>query len=307
MASAASGIWAVGAFNMTSEGASTLTEHYTGGCVTPTATATSVPPTPRATATLSSATATASPSTTRPARTSTPLPSTGTPAPSSTATPPTSTATTTPAYCQTTFTDVPPGSPFYSYIRCLACSGIINGYRDNTFRPNNNVTRGQLAKIAANAAGFTDPQTTQLFQDVPPGSPFFTYIGRLAARGFISGYACGGPGEPCTPPGSLPYFRPNTGATRGQIAKIVANAAGFNETPGGRQFADVPPGSPYYTYIYRLASRAIISGYACGGPGEPCMPPDNLPYFRSNHPATRGQTSKIVANTFSPTCPPPAR
>ena len=38
------------------------------------------------------------------------------------------------------------------------------------------------------------------------------------------------------------------------------------------------------------------------GAGEPCVPPANLPYFRPNANVTRGQTSKIVANTFYPNC-----
>jgi len=37
------------------------------------------------------------------------------------------------------------------------------------------------------------------------------------------------------------------------------------------------------------------------------MPPANLPYFRPNNNATRGQTSKIVSNTFFPDCNPPLR
>ena len=135
--------------------------------------------------------------------------------------------------CSISFTDVPVGSTFYPYIHCLACLGIINGYPDGTFKPNNNVTRGQLSKIVANAAGFSDPQPTQMFQDVPVGSTFQLYIGRLASRGYISGYACGGAGEPCVPPGNLPYFRPNNNATRGQISKIDSNAAGFGDTPTG--------------------------------------------------------------------------
>jgi hypothetical protein len=167
------------------------------------------------------------------------------------------------------------------------------------------VTRGQLSKIVANAAGFNDNQTVQMFQDVLVGSTFFQYIGRLASREYISGYACGGAGEPCGP-GNLPYFRPNNNATRGQISKIVSNAAGFNDPPSGQQFEDVAVGGTYYTYTYRLASRNIMSGYACGGPGEPCVPPDNLPYFRPNKNATRGQTAKIVANTFLPNCVTPA-
>jgi hypothetical protein len=240
---------------------------------------------------------------------------TSVPAGTATNTPPsvasaTSTSTTpqpTSTTCPIQFSDVPVGSTFYEFIRCLACRGIINGYPDGTFRPNNNVTRGQLSKIVSNSAGFSDP-ATQMFEDVPPGSTFFDYIGRLASRGYINGYPCGGPGEPCVPPGNLPYFRPNANATRGQISKIVANAAGFIEPVSGQTFEDVPPGSTFYDFIERLASRNVMQGYPCGSiPGEPCVPPGNRPYFRPSNNATRGQTSKIVANTFFPNCITPSR
>jgi len=202
---------------------------------------------------------------------------------------------------------VPSGSTFYDFIRCLACRGIINGYSDGTFKPNNDVTRGQLSKIVSNSAGFTDPQTTQMFQDVPVGSTFFDFVGRLASRGYIGGYACGGAGEPCHPPDNLPYFRPNNNATRGQISKIVSNAAGFTVPAVGQTFQDVPPGSTFYDFIERLASRGVMGGYPCGGASEPCVPPENRPYFRPSNNATRGQTSKIVSNTFYPACDTPSR
>jgi hypothetical protein len=145
-----------------------------------------------------------------------------------------------------------------------------------------------------------------MFEDVPVGSTFQVYIGRLASRGYINGYPCGGRGEPCVPPLNLPYFRLNNNAIRGQISKIVSNAAGFSDPPMGQQFEDVPAGSTFYTYTYRLVSRRVMLGYPCGGPGEPCIPPGNLPYFRPNNNATRGQSAKIVANTFFPDCQIPA-
>ncbi len=43
-----------------------------------------------------------------------------------------------------------------------------------------------------------------------------------------------------------------------------------------------PPGDPYYSYVNRLANRSILSGYPCGGAGEPCVAPNNRPYFRPN-------------------------
>ncbi|MEO8288836.1 MAG: S-layer homology domain-containing protein [Chloroflexota bacterium] len=276
-------------------------ERYIGSCSTPS-------PVPSATST-DTPTATAVSTVTTMPSTNTPTATTvGTSTPLATVTSATSTAiaTATPTACTITFTDVPEGSTFYPFIRCLACRGIINGYpEDNTFRPNNPVSRGQLAKIVSNSAGFTDPAGAQIFEDVLSGSTFYDFVQRLASRGYMSGYPCGSPGEPCGS-GNLPYFRSNANATRGQISKIVSNAAGFTEPAGAQAFEDVLPGSTFYDFIQRLASRNIMSGYPCGSPGEPCGT-GNLPYFRPDANATRGQTAKIVGNTFFPNCQTPAQ
>jgi hypothetical protein len=252
-----------------------------------------------------------------PTNTITPLPTQtqggGTATPTETTVPPTSTpplttATATPVQ----FGDVPPGSTFYPYIECLVSRGIINGYpcggpgepcdpnNDPYFRPGNNVTRGQFAKIASNSAGFIDPPGAQQYEDVLPGSTYFDFVWRLSDRGLVNGYPCGGVGEPCGP-NNLPYFRPNSNITRGQIAKIDSNAAGYSDTPGAQQYEDVLPGSTFYDFIWRLSDRGLVNGYPCGGIGEPCGP-SNLPYFRPSANATRGQASKIVSNTFFPAC-----
>jgi hypothetical protein len=221
--------------------------------------------------------------------------------------------------CAIQFADVPAGHTFYTFIQCLACREIISGYpcgglgepcnpnNDPYFRPQNNVTRGQIAKIVAESAELTDPVTGQTFEDVPPGHTFYEVIERLVALEVMSGYPCGSPVEPCNPPDNRPYFRPNNTATRGQLAKIVSNTAGFQEPATGQTFEDVPPGHTFYDFIERLATREVMSGYPCGGLTEPCVPPDNRPYFRPNANVTRGQTTKIVANTFFPECNPPRR
>lgn len=50
-----------------------------------------------------------------------------------------------------TFTDSA-SIPAYAtyYIQTMAAQGIIGGYTDGTFKPNNNITRGQMAKILYN-------------------------------------------------------------------------------------------------------------------------------------------------------------
>ncbi len=318
IAAAGTELWTVGYYS-TAGFYRTLIEHDTPGCLTPSATPTETPP--------STATPTAPP-----AATKTPMP-TGTPTappsktptpirtPSATPSPVKATATmppaATPTVCALAFTDVPPGSTFYDVIRCLACRGIVGGYPCGGpgepcpgpyFRPTNNVTRGQTAKLVSTSAGLPGPipTTRQTFEDVPPGSTFWLWVEQLAGGGILGGYLCGGPGEPCLAPLDRPYYRPNTPVTRSQLAKIVAGAAGYSETPTGQTFADVPPGSTFYLPVERLASRGIMSGYPCGGGGEPCLAPANRPYFRLGNQATRGQAAKIIANSFFPGCQPPA-
>ncbi|HET9495368.1 MAG TPA: S8 family serine peptidase [Chloroflexia bacterium] len=230
--------------------------------------------------------------------------------------------TATPTACTLTFADVPPTNTFYPFVRCLACQGIISGYPcggagepcntndDPYFRPNAYVTRGQLAKIVSESAGFDEeiPPSTWTFTDVPYGSTFWVWVERLADREVMAGYPCGiDPNEPCDDQ-NRPYFRPNSGATRGQLTKIVSNAAAFSDAvPEAQQtFTDVPPTHTFWLFVERLLMNRpeVMSGYTCGGEGEPCDT-ENRPYFRPNNPLTRGQTSKIVANTFFPNCNPP--
>jgi hypothetical protein len=234
------------------------------------------------------------------AATGTPLAATATPVVPSATLP--AVATTTPTTCAVSFTDVPANSTFYVFIRCLACRGIMGGYSDGTFRPNNDITRGQLTKIVANSAGFNEPVSGQTFEDVSASDTFYQYIERMASRGIVGGYPCGGVSEPCG--SGKPYFRPNANATRGQISKIVSEAAGYNDVPEGQTYEDVATTNTFYVWIERLTTRGIMSGYPCGGRGEPCGT-GNRPYFRPNNKATRGQTSKIVANTFYPDCQTP--
>jgi hypothetical protein len=205
------------------------------------------------------------------------------------------------------FEDVPPGSPFYEYVQCLYCLGIVSGYPNGTFGVSNPVTRGQMAQFVSKSANLSDPIGGQTFEDVPPGSTFYLFVERLALHEVIEGYPCGGPGEPCNQPDNRPYFRPGNNTSRGQLSKIVCRAFGCEEQPDSQWFEDVPPGSNFHDYIGALYSLNAVNGYPCGGPGEPCIQPDNRPYFRPGNSSSRAQTAKIVAGIFFPNCDIPGR
>ncbi len=83
----------------------------------------------------------------------------------------------------------------------------------------------------------------------------------------------------------------------GGRAGAASPPAGWGgDIPLAQQFQDVPDSNPFAPFINALKIDNIIGGYLCGGPGEPCVPPANLPYFRPNVTVTRAQMSKFVDN-----------
>jgi hypothetical protein len=170
------------------------------------------------------------------------------------------------------FEDVRPADYFYEPVRHLYCAGVITGYSDGTFRPYNNATRGQMAKIIILAFGYPIYlPPTPTFTDVPKTDTFYQFIETAARNLIVSGYSDG-------------TFRPYSNVTRGQLCKIVVIAARWPLLdPPAPTFVDVPVGSPFYTYIETAFDRGIITGY-------------NDRTFRPGNHATRGQISKIVYN-----------
>jgi hypothetical protein len=86
---------------------------------------------------------------------------------------------------------------------------------------------GQAQQVAS-SAGPAAPEATcpsggQCFADVTSGNPFYAFINRIYQQDLVSGYPCGGPGEPCDP-SNRPYYRPANNVTRGQMAKFIDNA-----------------------------------------------------------------------------------
>jgi hypothetical protein len=198
------------------------------------------------------------------------------------------------------FSDVPVNYWAYGYIEWAYCHGIINGYPDNTFHPEANATRGQIAKMVVLSAQLplVLPPGAPHFSDVPPGSTFYTYVEVAYGHGVIEGYPCGGPFEPCDP-GSRPYFRPGNAVTRAQLSKMIVLAAGFPlVSPASPIFADVPLGYWAYDYIATAYQEGVVGGYPCGGPGEPCDP-QSRPYYRPTNEATRAQLCKMLFQAFA--------
>ncbi|MEK9159572.1 MAG: S-layer homology domain-containing protein [Patescibacteria group bacterium] len=109
------------------------------------------------------------------------------------------------------FSDVDRSGWYIDYVDTAAASlGIVTGYSDNTFRPNNEVTRAEALKIILVAGGISDfPSVVPNFSDVDTVADWFAkYTAYAKSSGLIGGYTDG-------------TFRGNQSITRAEVCKIV--------------------------------------------------------------------------------------
>ena len=107
----------------------------------------------------------------------------------------------------------------------ISALGVVDGYSDGDFRPDDVLTRGAAAKIICNL--ILGPTTasalsagTAPFKDVPVTNTFAGYITYCSQQGIISGYADG-------------TFRP-TGTLRGNaVMKMPLGALGYDSSIEG--------------------------------------------------------------------------
>ena len=156
-------------------------------------------------------------------------------------------------------------------VQYLFDKGVINGYQDGSFRPNDTVTRAQFAKMLVGAMQWElVTPATPTFNDVPADSWSYSYVETAYAHGVVTGYGDGS-------------FHPGAPVTRAQVAKMVYIARQWTLDAGAETttFNDVHQGDWYYTYAMSAGASEIMSGY------------QDLT-FRPNAPATRGQVAKIL-------------
>ena len=133
------------------------------------------------------------------------------------------------------YTDVNAGDWFNNAISTLSNAGIVTGYNDGTFRPNQPITRGEMAKIIANFANLS--KGTKSFTDLS-GHWSKTYVELAAGNGWIAGY----------PDGS---FRPDQKITRAETVTMI-----------NRVLERVPAKE------LRLLSRSIMLTFPDNNPGD---------------------------------------
>lgn len=113
---------------------------------------------------------------------------------------------------ETQFSDIPKSNSNSGYIQSAAEAGIINGYTDGKFKPNEKVTRGHMAAFIARA--FKLPNGNKTFKDVKKGDTAYEAVSQLVAAGITTGFEDG-------------TFKPGNNLTRAHIAAFLARAMNY--------------------------------------------------------------------------------
>ncbi len=108
------------------------------------------------------------------------------------------------------FPDVPPTHWAYQNVMAAKQAGIINGYPNGSFGPDDLVTRSQVAKMVSTARSLTYTGGLADFPDVPPTHWSYNYVMAARQNKIIGGYPNG-------------YFGVDDQAQRSQMSKMVTN------------------------------------------------------------------------------------
>ncbi|ANY70540.1 hypothetical protein BBD42_03580 [Paenibacillus sp. BIHB 4019] len=127
----------------------------------------------------------------------------------------------------------------------LASQGIITGFADGSFNPNESIQRQHMALIFMRAFELEPVRELESFSDVSPNHANYEAIALLQQAGIVDG--------------TNGKFNPSEPVTRAQMAKIVALALKI-ELGGTSPFQDVPSTHWSYAYVAALAELGIILG-----------------------------------------------
>ncbi len=140
------------------------------------------------------------------------------------------------------------------------------GYQDGNFRPNQAMTRAEVATMFYNL--LTDPVETEEnpFTDLEEGSDYYQAALALNMMGIITGY-------------SDKTFRPNGSISRAEFVKILGRC--FQQETADINYSDVPNDFWAYAEIASAQAKGWIGGYSDGT-------------FRPNESVTRAQVAKVM-------------
>lgn len=170
------------------------------------------------------------------------------------------------------FSDLSENHPHYEAIKRLYEMGVIKGYEDGTFRPDQTVNRAEFAKMILEAFGYPlIDKKTPSFKDSQPSDWHYPYIETAKYQGMIKGY-------------KSRMVKPGQTIIKAEGLKILLEAAKLNiSTNTSTPFLDVPQSEWYAPYV----TTALENGLNLG-----------TSRFEPAHELTRGEVADLIVQVL---------
>jgi S-layer homology domain len=175
---------------------------------------------------------------------------------------------------RTFFSDVSNSYWAKPFIERLAKEGVMNGFADGSFKPDQPVTRAQFAVILRSAFSEDPVRKSKIFKDVPAKHWASAAINKAYTTGFMSGY-------------SDNTFRPDLKITKAQTLVFLAN---------GLQL-DVPSNVNKTLSVYRDANEIADSaqnGVAAATVNKLVVNYPKIAYLNPDDEMTRADVAAVV-------------
>ncbi|MCR4432655.1 MAG: S-layer homology domain-containing protein [Caldiserica bacterium] len=145
------------------------------------------------------------------------------------------------------FPDVPLDYWAFQEISALTEAGVISGYPDGAFRPDNPVSRAEFAKMVLLSFGLSPIKPERAtFPDVPPEHWAFGYVEAAVKAGLVKGYPDGA-------------FKPDGEITKAEMITVLVRSLGWVIIlPSSPTFSDCSPEDWYYRYIETASGNGLI-------------------------------------------------
>ncbi|MFN6564521.1 MAG: S-layer homology domain-containing protein [Nostoc sp. ChiSLP01] len=182
--------------------------------------------------------------------------------------------TAAPSFAQTTFSDVSSNYWAAPFIQQLSQRGVIAGFPDGSFRPEEAVTRAQFAAMVNKAFQKAQQRSPISFTDVPSNYWAYSAIQQAYTIGFLSGY-----------PGNR--FEPNQAIPRQQVLVSLAN--GLEYSASGNTESTLQ----YFNDASNIASYAR-SPIAAATEKQIVVNYPNVKFLNPTATATRAQVAAFI-------------
>jgi hypothetical protein len=151
--------------------------------------------------------------------------------------------------------------------------GFVKGYSDNTFKPNNTITRAEFITIVNNVFGYKDKAELS-FTDIKSSDWYFAEIAKAIEAGYVKGYSDG-------------TVKPNNEISRQEVAMVISNIMRLEMAENSAEISKLKDNKDIQAWSKGAVGAVLEKGYMKGYTDQT---------FKTGNPITRAEAIVALSN-----------